>query len=133
MIPRRLVTKAETLTDNVALEFQRDYIKRVMEWEEVDYETAWSICLGQTEPPEYKYIVGFKIHPILALALFRQKSKKARRQAAKNFAATLSDPERELFYSEIFDMETAGKWDDVWKAEEKKAKREARKAKRGKA
>lgn len=130
MIPRKLVQKAETLTDNVALNFQRDYIEKVMEWEKVDYDTAWAICQGQTDPIEYKYTLGFKMHPILALALFKQRSKKARRQAAENFAETLSDPERKMFYSEVFDMETASRWEEVWKAEEKKAKKEAKKAKR---
>ena len=114
---------AQTLTDQLAIKAQRDFIADVMEWEEVDYETAWAICLGQTDPVEYEYTLGFKLaNPVLQLALFHQRSKIRRKQAADNFARELSDPERELFYSEVFDEKNAKAFKDALKKKKKKVK-----------
>ena len=122
-IPKSVIQKAETMTDNVALEHQRRYIEEVMEMENVDYETAWAICQGQTDPPEYGHMLAFKMHPILCYALYNQRSKTARRQAAENFARDLCEEERKLFYGFFFNPETAGKYKDALKEEKKKAKR----------
>ena len=66
-------------------------------------------------------MLGYKLaDPVLQIALFKQLSKKARIQAAKNFAETLSDPEREIFYREVFNEETAGKFKKAYKSEKKK-------------
>lgn len=122
-IPRKLEDKALTLTDNVALKHQSEYIKKVMEMDNCDYETAWSKCLGETDPPEYGHMLAFKMHPILCYALYNQRSKSARRQAAENFAADLSEEERKLFYGFFFNPETASKYKDAYNKEKKKAKR----------
>lgn len=122
-IPRKLEEKALTMTDNVALEHQRRYIEEVMQMDKCTYEQAWAKCQGETDPPEYGHMLAFKMHPILCYALYKQASKKARRQAAENFAAELSEEERKLFYGFFFNTETAGKYKKAYNDEKKKAKR----------
>lgn len=115
--------KAQRMTDTLQLQAQGDFIKWLMKEEDCDSEMAWAIVQGNTDPIEYEYMLGFKLaNPILQIALFKQVSKKSRRQAAENFAATLSDPEREIFYSQIFNEETAGKFKKALKDEKKRKK-----------
>lgn len=112
--------KAQTVTDTLQVQAQSKFIKWVMKEEDVDYDTAWAICMGNTDPKEYEYMLGFKLaNPVLQIALFKQLSKKARIQAAKNFAAGLSDEERDLFYGQIFNEETAAKFKTQYKAAKK--------------
>ena len=123
-IKQRTEDKAQLLTDNLQVQAQGKFIKWLMEEEDVDYETAWAIVEGRTDPPEYEYMLGFKLaNPVLQLALFSQISKEKRKQAAENFAAGLSDPERELFYSQVFDEKNAKKFKDTLKKEKKKGRK----------
>lgn len=123
-IKSKIEDKAQETTDTLQFQAQARFIKWLMKEEDVDQETAWAIVEGRTDPPEYDYMLGFKLaNPVLQLALFSQMSKEKRKQAAANFAATLSDPERELFYSEVFDEKNAKKFKDVMKKEKKKARR----------
>lgn len=113
--------KAQQMTDRLQLEAQGRFIKWLMKEEDCDASEAWAIVEGRTDPIEYEYMLGFKLaNPILQIALFEQLSKKSRRQAAENFAATLSDPEREIFYSQVFNEETAGKFKKAMKDEKKR-------------
>ncbi len=113
--------KAQQMTDTLQAQAQADFIKYVMKEEECDSEMAWAIVMGNTDPIEYEYMLGFKLaNPVLQLALFKQVSKKSRKQAAENFAMQLSDPEREIFYSQIFNEETAGKFKKAMKDEKKR-------------
>lgn len=122
-IKSKIEDKAQETTDTLQFQAQARFIKWLMKEEDVDQETAWAIVEGRTDPPEYDYMLGFKLaNPVLQLALFSQISKEKRKQAAVNFAATLSDPERELFYSEVFDEKNAKKFKDVMKKEKKKAR-----------
>ena len=123
-IKSKIEDKAQETTDTLQFQAQARFIKWLMKEEDVDQETAWAIVEGRTDPPEYDYMLGFKLaNPVLQLALFSQISKEKRKQAAANFAATLSDPERELFYSEVFDEKNAKKFKDIMKKEKKKARR----------
>ena len=123
-IKSKIEDKAQETTDTLQFQAQARFIKWLMKEEDVDQETAWAIVEGRTDPPEYDYMLGFKLaNPVLQLALFSQISKEKRKQAAENFAATLSDPERELFYSQVFDEKNAKKFKDVMKKEKKKARR----------
>ena len=123
-IKSKIEDKAQETTDTLQFQAQARFIKWLMKEEDVDQETAWAIVEGRTDPPEYDYMLGFKLaNPVLQLALFSQISKEKRKQAAENFAATLSDPERELFYSEVFDEKNAKKFKDIMKKEKKKARR----------
>lgn len=116
----RIEDKAQTMTDTLQVQAQSKFIKWVMKEEDCSYEEAWAICNGQTDPKEYEYMLGFKMaNPILQIALFKQISKKARRQAAANFAATLCDEEKEMFYGQIFNEETAAKFKTQYKAAKK--------------
>lgn len=107
-IKQKVNDRAQDLTDNLMVQAQVKYIKWLMKKEKIDYAEALAIVEGRTEPLELEYILGYKLaNPILQLALFNQPSKKARRQAAENFAAGLSEEERKLFYTEVFNEATA--------------------------
>ena len=113
--------KAEAMTIQLRYQAQAKFIKWLMKEEECDETEAWAIVEGRTDPLEHEYMLGFKLaDPVLQIALFKQISKKSRIQAAKNFADTLSDEEREIFYGKVFNEETAGKFKSAYKKEKKK-------------
>ena len=113
--------KAEAMTIQLRYQAQAKFIKWLMKEEECDESEAWAIVEGRTDPIEHEYMLGFKLaDPVLQIALFKQLSKKSRIQAAKNFAETLSDEEREIFYGKVFNEETAGKFKNAYKKEKKK-------------
>ena len=122
-IKTRIENRATQLQSDLAAQAQMKFITWLMKEEECDYEMAMAIVMGNTEPLEPEYMLGFKLaDPVLQIALFKQLSKKARKQAAENFAATLSDRERDLFYSEVFNEETGKQFKKAYKAEKKKKK-----------
>ena len=113
--------KAEAMTIQLRYQAQAKFIKWLMKEEECDETEAWAIVEGRTDPLEHEYMLGFKLaDPVLQIALFKQLSKKSRIQAAKNFADTLSDEEREIFYGKVFNEDTAGKFKSAYKKEKKK-------------
>lgn len=120
-IKRKVEDRAMQLQSDLAAQTQMKYIQWLMKEEECDYEEAMAIVQGLTDPLEPEYMLGFKLaDPVLQIALFKQISKKARRQAAQNFAATLSDPEKDLFWNEVFNEETGKQFKKAYKAEKKK-------------
>lgn len=122
-IKARVEDRATQLQSDLAAQAQMKFISWLMKEEECDYEEAMAIVMGNTDPLEPEYMLGFKLaDPVLQIALFKQISKKARKQAAENFAATLSDRERDLFYSEVFNEETGKQFKKAYKAEKKKKK-----------
>ena len=122
-IKARVEDRATQLQSDLAAQAQMKYISWLMKEEECNYEMAMAIVMGNTDPLEPEYMLGFKLaDPVLQIALFKQLSKKARKQAAENFAATLSDRERDLFYSEVFNEETGKQFKKAYKAEKKKKK-----------
>lgn len=133
-IKEKIEERAENTTIQLQYQAQARYIKWLMKEEDCDENMAWAIVEGRTDDPEdLKYALGFKMaNPVLCIALFKQRNKDARRQAARNFAMQLSEAEQIYFFNVVFNMETATAWEDTWKEEEKKARREAKKQKRGK-
>lgn len=122
-IKARVEDRATQLQSDLAAQAQMKFISWLMKEEECNYEMAMAIVMGNTDPLEPEYMLGFKLaDPVLQIALFKQISKKARKQAAENFAATLSDRERDLFYSEVFNEETGKQFKKAYKAEKKKKK-----------
>jgi len=120
-IKRKVEDRAMQLQSDLAAQTQMKYIQWLMKEEDCDYEEAMAIVMGNTDPLEPEYMLGFKLaDPVLQIALFKQVSKKARRQAAQNFAATLSDPEKDLFWNEVFNEETGKQFKKAYKAEKKK-------------
>ena len=120
-IKRKVEDRAMQLQSDLAAQTQMKYIQWLMKEEECDYEEAMAIVQGLTDPLEPEYMLGFKLaDPVLQIALFKQISKKARRQAAQNFAATLSDQEKEIFWNEVFNEETGKQFKKAYKAEKKK-------------
>lgn len=120
-IKSKIYDKAEATTVQLRYQAQAKYIKWLMKEEDVDEHMAWAIVEGRTEEIEWEYVLGFKLaDPVLQLALFSQHSKTARRQAAENFAATLSEEEKEIFFTQVFDEENAKKFKKKMKEEKKK-------------
>ena len=113
--------RATQLQSDLAAQAQMKYIQWLMKEEECDYEMAMAIVMGNTDPLEPEYMLGFKLaDPVLQIALFKQISKKARMQAAQNFAATLSEVEEKIFWTEVFNPENAKQFKKAYKAEKKK-------------
>ena len=135
MVSEKMERKAQDLQARLAIEAQRRYVNWVIkdiqkeEGIKIDYDMAWAICTGQsidedTGKPEYEYMLGFKLaDPVIQLALFKQRDKEARKQAAFNFAQGLSDEEKKMFYEQIFNEKTAESWKRVYKREKKNAKK----------
>ena len=120
-IRNKIDDRAMQLQQDLANQAQMKYIQWLMKEEECDYEMAIAIVMGNTDPLEPEYMLGYKLaDPVLQIALFKQLSKKARMQAAQNFAATLSEPEELIFWTEVFNPENAKQFKKAYKAEKKK-------------
>lgn len=120
-IKTRIEDRATQLQSDLAAQAQMKYIQWLMKEEECDYEMAIAIVMGNTDPLEPEYMLGYKLaDPVLQIALFKQISKKSRRQAAENFAATLSDQEKELFWNEVFNEKTTKQFKSEYRKEKKK-------------
>ena len=120
-IRNKIDDRALQLQQDLANQAQMKYIQWLMKEEECDYEMAIAIVMGNTDPLEPEYMLGFKLaDPVLQIALFKQISKKARMQAAQNFAGTLSDQEEAIFWTEVFNPENAKQFKKAYKAEKKK-------------
>ena len=120
-IRSKIDDRALQLQQDLANQAQMRYIQWLMKEEECDYEMAIAIVMGNTDPLEPEYMLGYKLaDPVLQIALFKQLSKKARMQAAQNFAATLSEPEELIFWTEVFNPENAKQFKKAYKAEKKK-------------
>ena len=116
--------KATNLQFNLASKAQMRYIHWLAKEEDCELDEAWAIVQGRTDPLEPEYMLGYKLEdPVLLMALFGQLKKENRIQAAKNFAATLTDPEREMFYEKIFNEETGQAFKDALKKAKKKGKK----------
>ena len=120
-IRSKIDDRALQLQQDLANQAQMKYIQWLMKEEECDYEMAIAIVMGNTDPLEPEYMLGYKLaDPVLQIALFKQLSKKARMQAAQNFAATLSEHEELIFWTEVFNPENAKQFKKAYKAEKKK-------------
>lgn len=120
-IKTKMEDRATQLQSDLAAQAQMKYIQWLMKEEECDYEMAIAIVTGNTDPIEPEYMLGYKLaDPVLQIALFKQISKKSRRQAAENFAATLSDVEKDLFWNEVFNEQTCKQFKAEYKKEKKK-------------
>lgn len=135
MVSEKMERRAQDLQARLAMEAQRRYVNWVIkdikkeEKIDIDYDMAWAICTGQsidedTGKPEYDYMLGFKLaDPVIQLALFKQRDREARRQAAFNFAQGLCEEEKKMFYEQIFNEKTAESWKKAYKREKKNAKK----------
>lgn len=120
-IKTKVEDRATQLQSDLAAQAQMKYIQWLMKEEDCDYEMAIAIVTGNTDPLEPEYMLGYKLaDPVLQIALFKQISKKSRRQAAENFAATLSDIEKDLFWNEVFNEQTGKQFKSEYKKEKKK-------------
>lgn len=114
--------KARQFMDATDAQAKAEFIQKVMKWEEVDYETAFYIVSGKTDPREPEYTLGYKMaSPVWMDAMFGQLSKKKREIARDNFRKLLEDDELQLFNEYVIEKET--------RAEYKAAMKEAKKRK----
>lgn len=74
------------------------FIAKVMQEDGLTAEETYALCLGQTDPPDPKYTLGWKLaDPVWSVGILFQPGKRARSKAAENFRATLTAEEAELF------------------------------------
>ena len=119
-IKSKIEDKAITLRNTSAAQAKAEYIQKVMKWEEVDYETAFYIVNGRTDPREPEYTLGYKMaDPIMMMAMFGQISKKKREMARDQFRKGLEDDELQLFNDYVNKNDV----DKEWKTEYKAAKK----------
>lgn len=112
--------KAITLRNTSAAQAKAEYIQKVMKWEEVDYETAFYIVNGRTDPREPEYTLGYKMaDPIMMMAMFGQISKKKREMARDQFRKTLEDDELQLFNDYVNKNDVNKEWKTEYKAAKK--------------
>ena len=117
-IKTRIEDRATKLQTDLAAQAQMKYIQWLMKEEKCDYEMAIAIVMGNTDPLEPEYMLGYKLaDPVIQLALFKQVSKKSRMNAALNFVETLSDDEKIIFWRDVFNEETGKAFKKKLKAE----------------
>ena len=119
-IKTKIEDRATKLQTDLAAQAQAKYLQWLMKEEECDYERASAIVMGNTDPLEPEYMLGYKLaDPVVQLALFKQVSKKSRMNAALNFVETLSDDEKIIFWRDVFNEETGKAFKKKLKAEKK--------------
>ena len=117
----RIEEKAMETQQTLAAHAQMKYIQWLMKEEECDYEEALAIVQGRTDPLEPEYMLGYKLaDPVVMIAIFKQHGKNNRLSAARNFAATVTEEERILFWNEVFDEKNAKQFKKKYKEEGKK-------------
>jgi hypothetical protein len=115
-IKSRIEEKAMEKQQTLAAHAQMKYLKWLMKEESCDYEEALAIVQGRTDPLEPEYMLGYKLaDPVVMIAIFKQIGKKNRLSAARNFAATLTEEERILFWNEVFDEKNAEQFKKKYK------------------
>lgn len=119
-VKSKIEDKAIDLRSTSAAQAKAQYIQKVMKWEDVDYEVAFYIVNGKTDPKEPEYTLGYKMaDPIMMMAMFGQISKKKREMARDQFRKTLDDDELQLFNDYVNKNDV----DKEWKTEYKSAKK----------
>lgn len=120
-IRSKLEETALEKTQILTFQAQAQYIQWLMKEEGCDYEEAIAIVQGRTEPLEIEYMLGYKMaDPALMIALFKQPGKRRRMNAALNFAETLTDDEKIVFWRDVFNAETCKSFKEKLKKEKKK-------------
>ena len=100
------------------------FIEWVMKEEDCSYEEAYAICTRRTDPVEPEYSLGYKMaSPVYQIAMNKQLRKSKREQAIENFKQLLEPDELEIFEREVLTRDCR----KMWKEEEKKQKKEAKK------
>jgi hypothetical protein len=120
-IKDKIEQKAMDKQQSLATQAQAKYIGWLMKEEQCDYNEAIAIVMGNTDPIEPEYMLGYKLSdPVWMIAIFKQAGKKNRVKAALNFSELLSDAEKEIFWNEVFDEQTGRKFKRKLKEEKKK-------------
>ena len=119
IVTKKMREKAWELQDQLAVRARANYIQKVMKWEECDYEEAYLICIGKTDPVEPEYSLGYKMcDPIYLMAMNAQLRKKDRDAAREKFKEMLEPDELKIFEEQVEKMDTR----QMWKDEKKRQK-----------
>ena len=120
-IRNKLEDKAMKKSQELAQQAQAKYLNWLMKEEECDYEEALAIVMGNTDPLEPEYMLGYKLaDPTWMIAIFKQPGKNKRLKAARNFAAMLTEEEKKIFWGEVFDEENAKAFKKKYREAKKK-------------
>lgn len=120
-IRTKIENKAMETQQTLAAHAQMKYLSWLMKEEDCSYEEAIAIVQGRTDPLEPEYMLGYKLaDPVVMIAIFKQAGKNNRLSAARNFAATLTEEEKILFWNEVFDEKNAKQFKKKYKDEKKK-------------
>lgn len=120
-IRSKIENRAMETQQTLAAHAQMKYINWLMKEEQCSYDEAIAIVQGRTDPIEPDYMLGYKLaDPVVMIAIFKQAGKNNRLSAARNFAATLSEEEKILFWNEVFDEKNAKQFKKSYKKEKKK-------------
>ena len=104
---------------NLEITDHNNFVKKIMEEDGIDEETARSLCLGLTDPVDHRYTLGYKMSSQMwQYAMFHQKSKKQREGARANFRDSLCPEEQILFDQYLDDLERMWKEECQKKVEE---------------
>ena len=88
----------EKLELNSMIEAQGEFIEKVMEWESCSRERAMDLCLGNTDPIDYGYTLGYKMqNPLLNAGLFGPNTRAGKMNIIRQIEAQLCPEEIELF------------------------------------
>lgn len=110
-IRNKIEQKAMDKQQSLATQAQAKYIGWLMKEEQCDYNEAIAIVMGNTDPVEPEYMLGYKLSdPVWMIAIFKQAGRKNRMKAAHNFSELLSDAEKEIFWNKVFDEQTGKKF-----------------------
>lgn len=94
--------KAEEMRWKLHAEAASRFIWKVQEEDNISYEEQRSLCVGESEPVDYHYTLGYKLQdPIVQLGLWGPGTKKAKEKVAKMFEAELTPEEIEIFRNEV--------------------------------
>lgn len=124
MIKDKFLNKVYEVQSQAAGIAQNKFIQWVMKEEDCSYEEAYAICTGHTDPREPVYTLGFKLSdPVWELAIFKQRNRKKRAQAADNFRQLL-EPDELILFDEQVNTENARKqFNEEYKEKKKDPKK----------
>lgn len=117
----KITDKVMEVSDNLDMQARSRFLQQVMKDEEIDYETAWALCTGKTDPVEPEFTLAYKMSsPAWMMAMFGQHSRRKREQARDNFRKQLDDDELRLFEEYVDNEENTDKFKKKLKDEKKR-------------
>lgn len=112
--------KAEDLRDRLRAETQMRFIRKVAAEDGIEWEDAYNLCLGLSDPIDYHYTLGYKMaDPVLQTGLWGPGTKKEKARVLRMFEAELCPEEIEILHAEVLPTKPGA----AFKAELKRKKK----------